>query len=244
MKTLPVAVAAVVMISALGCHRAVTKPSAPAQAGMIRTIAEALAVLDRRESSTQTLTATFRLTVHRADGGEESSRGAVVVARPDRLRLQIFALGVMTAYDYTANGDRYRARRPLDGKQSVGRFSERVTDPADALGEDLRPLFLGAVDRAGAAVRDADDRWIVAVPTATGRRDIEIAKQDGRVLREALREDGRERLVIEYADYRDVDGAAMPFTITVSIPEKQLRVAIEVARYTRNQPVEPQLFEF
>ena len=244
MNTLRIAVAAAVVVSMFGCHRVVPKPAPAAQPGMIRTAADALAVLDRRESSTQTLTATFKLTVRRADGGEESSRGAVVVARPDRLRLQIFALGVMTAYDYTANGDRYRARRPLDGKQSVGRFSERVTDPADALGEDLRPLFLGAVDREGAAVRDADDRWIVAVPTAAGRRDIEIAKQDGAVLREALREGGRDRLVIEYADYRDVDGGAMPFAITVSIPEKQLRVAIEVARYTRNQPVDPQLFEF
>jgi Domain of unknown function (DUF4292) len=243
MKGLRVAAALAALCGALGCHR-LARPPLP-QAAMIRSADAALAALERRESSTQTLTATFKLTVHRADGSEESSRGAVVVARPDRLRLQIFAFGVMTAYDYTANGDRYRARRPLDGAQVVGRFSERrASNDGDALGEDLRPLFLGAGALQGAAVGEADDRWIVSVDTPAGRREIEVAKRDGSVRRELLRGDGRERLAIEYADYRDVDGATMPFAVTVSVPEKRLRVTIEVAQYTRNQPVEPRLFDF
>ena len=234
--------AALVLCAALGCHPAPRPPAPPGAA--IRSGREAVAALAEREANTQTLTATFKLTLRRADATEESSRGAVVVARPDRLRLQIFSFGVMTAYDYTANGDRYRALRPLEGKQTSGRFGAATGDAADAFGEDLRPLFLASGDLAQARVRDGGERWIVVIPIGTERREIEIAKQDGSMLRETLYAGDRARLSIEYADYRAVDGVPMPFAITVSYPDKQLRLAIAVARYTRNQPVDPHLFDF
>ena len=232
---------ALVLCAALGCHR-VAQPPQPQ--GAIRSAAEALAVLEHREADTRTLTATFKLTLRKPDGSEESSRGAVVVARPDRLRLQIFSFGVMTAYDYTANGDRYRARRPLQGQQTSGRFGEAAADRADAFGEDLRPLFLGAPGLANAAVRDSGDRWIVVVPGGSERREIELSKRDGAVLRETLYAGDASRLSMDYGDYRGVDGVSMPFAITVTVPDKQLRLTIEVARYTRDQPVDPHLFEF
>ena len=229
------------LASALGCHRVVRAP-APQEA--IHSAADALAVVERREIDTRTLTSTFKIVLHRPDGAEEASRGAVVVARPDRLRLQIFSFGVMTTYDFTANGDRFRVRTPFAG-QRIGRFGEPPDEGGDdALGGDLRPLFLGARSVGRAKIADRGERFVVSIPESGGRRDVEVSKRDGRIVREALFDGETETLTIEYGDYRDVDGAPLPFTITVTIPVKQVSLVIEVARYTRNESVDPKLFEF
>jgi hypothetical protein len=233
----------------VGCHRVVRPPeTVPSTSlrtgGGIQRAAEALAIVERREIDTRTLTATFKIVLRRADGSEEASRGAVVVARPDRLRLQIFSFGVMTAYDFTASGDRFRVRTPVAGGERVGRFGAAAADPQNAFGDDLRPLFLGGGATGRAKAADAGDRFVVSVPEADGRRDVEVSKRDGRIVRETLASDAGTALVIEYSDYREVDGAALPFAVTVTIPAKRLALTIEIARYTRNQPVDPKLFEF
>jgi hypothetical protein len=96
-----------------------------------------------------------------------------------------------------------------------------------------------AGERAGAG-----DHFVVAVAEQRGRREIDVSKRDGSVTREALYQDAGPRVVIDYGDYRFVDGAALPFVVEVTYPEKSLRLTIRVAHYTRNQPVDPHLFEF
>jgi hypothetical protein len=223
-----------------GCRAAPLRPPAPALAGA----EQALAVLERRDADTRTLTATFEVAVHRADGSAESSRGAVVVERPDRLRLQIFSLGLVTAYDYTVDGDRYRVRRPLDRVEEVGRFDEAPRPARGALGEDLRPLFLRRGRLAEARVEDRGARYRVIVPELAGTREIDVAKQGGRVEHEALYGERGRQVEIDYEDYRPVDGSALPFTIRVVYPVEALSLLIEVERYTRNQPVDPSFFRF
>jgi outer membrane lipoprotein-sorting protein len=232
---------AVGLIAALGCHRAV-RPPAPAEA--VASASQAIAVVARREAETPTMTVTFQLTVRRPDGSEEGSRGAVVVARPDRLRLQIFSFGVMTAFDYTVNGDRYRVRRPLDRVETIGRFGDAGDEEAGAFGVDLRPLFLLAATPESARARDAGDHFVVVVAEERGRREIDVSKHDGAITREALYRGADLRLVIEYGDYRTVDGAALPFVVEVTYPQKSVRLTIRVSHCTRNQPVDPRLFEF
>jgi hypothetical protein len=227
------------LLAALGCHRAARPPGEA-----VVSDTQAIAVVARREAETPTMTATFQLSVHRPDGSVEGSRGAVVVARPDRLRLQIFSFGVMTTYDYTVNGDRYRVRRPLDGVETIGRFEDAAPPETGGFGADLRPLFLPAGAAGSASARDAGDHFVVAVAEPRGRREIEVSKRDGSVTREALYHDAAPHIVIDYGDYRFVDGAALPFVVEVTYPEKTLRLTIRIARYTRNQPVDPHLFEF
>jgi outer membrane lipoprotein-sorting protein len=232
---------AVGLLAALGCHRTV-RPPAPREA--VASASQAIAVVARREAETTTMTVTFQLTVQRPGGSEEGSRGAVVVARPDRLRLQIFSFGVMTAYDYTVNGDRYRVRRPLDRVETIGRFGDAGDDEAGAFGVDLRPLFLPTATAESASARDAGDHFVVVVAEERGRREIDVSKRDGAITREALYRGADLRVVIEYGDYRTVDGAALPFVVEVTYPEKGVRLTIRVAHCTRNQPVDPRLFEF
>ncbi len=232
---------AVGLLAALGCHRT-ARPPAPGEA--VASDSQAIAIVARREAETPTMTVTFQLTVHRPDGSDEGSRGAVVVARPDRLRLQIFSFGVMTAYDYTVNGDRYRVRRPLDRVVTIGRFGDGGDGESGAFGVDLRPLFLPAAAAGSASARDAGDHFVVVVAEERGRREIDVSKRDGSITREALYRGADLRVVIGYGDYRTVDGAALPFVIEVAYPEKSVRLTIRVANFTRNQPVDPRLFEF
>ncbi len=223
-----------------GCAR---RPPAPPAA--VAGADEVRALLARRIGETATMTATFQLELIRSDGSRESGRGAVVVVRPDHLRLQIFSFGVMTAYDYTVAGDRYHVRRPLEGVDRIGRFGEPAAGEPAALGEDLRPLFLLEAPADSARVDDAGERYHVALAGPGGRRELYVSKQDGRVEIETLYgADGAPRLAVEYGDYRAVDGFAMPFAIRVRYPARATTLSIDVQRYTRNQPVEPKLFEF
>jgi hypothetical protein len=227
-----------VVALAIGCHRAAVAPPAPA--AEVRGAGDARRLLADQERETRTLTALFKLTFRRGDGAAESSRGALVVARPDRLRLQIFSFGMITAYDYTVNGDRYRVRRPLERVDHVGRFGEDAQNAEDALGADLRPLFLRTGDFSKATVSETPDAFVVR----SGDRTIEIAKAVGRVTRETIAVDGKPAIVTEYGDYRPVDGFPMPFTIRVAYPAKAATLVIDVERYTRNRPVDDSLFRF
>jgi hypothetical protein len=219
-----------------GAEAATPSSRAPASA------ADVVRLLEEREAETQTLTATFKLVLHRGDGTEESSRGALVVARPDRLRLQVLSFGMVTTYDYTVRGDRFRVRRPLEGVEKTGRFADGAD--ADALGGDLRPLFLHAGKLAEARVSESGESFLVAIDEGTASRLIEVAKRDGRIARETLSAGGTVRVASEYSDYRAVDGVALPYRIRVTYPAKNVTLAIDVDRYTRNPPVADDLFDF
>lgn len=242
---------AVAVVSSAGCQRIVspeqaqgapstesTAPSARAPASA----ADVLRLLEEREAQTKTLTATFKLVLHRADGSEEASRGALVVARPDRLRLQVFSFGMVTAYDYTVRGERFRVRRPLEGVEKTGRFGDAAE--AEALGGDVRPLFLHAGKLAEARVSENDESFLVRVDEGDDSRLIEVVKGDGRIASETLSGAGAVRIESEYSDYRAVDGVPLPYRIRVTYPAKSVTLAIDVDRYARNPPVADDLFDF
>jgi hypothetical protein len=223
------------------CHQPVRPPAPPTA---LSSGAAAVAVVAARDAGARTLRATFKLVLHRPDGSVEASRGAVVVARPDRLRLQIFSFGVLTAYDYTASGDRYRIREPLNGEQRIGSFHDALSGENDALGDDLRPLFLAATPSGAPTVHDGADRYLVTVPSPAGRRVVEVGKGSGAIERETVFVGNVPRLVIDYGDFRDVDGVSMPFAIDVTLPGRGIALAIAVTHYERNVPVDGGVFEF
>ncbi|MGH7898932.1 MAG: hypothetical protein ACREQQ_13335 [Candidatus Binatia bacterium] len=225
----------------IGCHRLPPTPAAPGREAL--TDSEALEVVAQRERDTQTLTATFKITFRRPNAAEESNQGALVVSRPDRLRMQIFSFGVMTAFDYTVDGDRYRIRRPLEGIDKVGRFGELAPDDPIAAALDLRPLFLAPPVRA-ARVRERGDAYVVTAGDGAARREIQVSKRDGRIDAETFYQGDRPRIVVAFRDHRTVDGVTIPFAIHVDYPESGMKLAIAVVRYTRNQAVDPRHFEF
>lgn len=202
--------------------------------------ADVARALEAVEAGTRTMTALFRVVVH-TPNEERTSRGALVVARPDRLRLQIFGFGAMTVFDYAVDGERWRIRRPLEGKDENGRFDGSADAAPSSTPFDLRPLFLrdlGAAPR----VRDAGEAWVVTFANADAKRVIEMAKKTGTITRETVFAGGERQLVADYSDYRPVEGLALPFRIDVRYPPKNAWLEIDVQSYTRNQPTEPGVF--
>ena len=203
-----------------------------------------LAEAARREAETQSLTALFKVTVRRADGGVDSSRGALAVRPPDRLRLQIFSLGVMTVYDYTANGERFRVRFPLEGRTETGRFDELAATRTDLLRYDLRPLFLGRAGLEDADAEVAGDEVTATMRGADTTRRVTLARTDAALLAEEWAKNGKTLLRASYADHRWVEGAPLPYRITVESTDTGIKLEIEVSEYKRNQAIREAMFDF
>jgi hypothetical protein len=215
------------------CGRTVAPPPI---ATVVLEPAAAVRALVERERATETLTAFFRVTLQKPDGSKESSRGALVLRRPDALRLQIFSLGVLTAYDFTAVGDRYRVRLPLEGTTASGRFGESG-GREDLLRYDLRPLFLGRERLGAGEARASGDRIRVEVETADGWRRAEIDARSGALVAEEWGRGDRTTLRASYADPRLVDGEPLPHRIRVEWIPTRVSLAIEVTEYGRNRPI-------
>lgn len=235
--------AALALVSLLfaGCPRAPTVLP-PERAGPT-TKAEALAIVARRAADTETLRALFRVTVRRGETAE-TSRGALLLARPDRFRLQIFSFGVITVYDYTVNGDRFRVRSPLAGTMRTGQTRE-LADLDPALRRyDLAALFLGEEVGSGSTVREARDRFVIVSKNDGHERRIAVSKRTGAVVAETVRDGKGPVLRAEYRDARPVDGVPLPHEIAVEFPADGTRLEVEIQSYERNQPVDDELFRF
>jgi hypothetical protein len=229
------------LLVAAGC-RAARPVVPPAALGGLESAKDALAAYERGQEATRTLSALFRITLRRPDGAAETSRGALAIARPDRLRLQIFSLGFVTVFDYTVAGDRYRVRRPLAGKTEIGAVGERrAADPETAF--DLRPLFL-APPGARPRVRDAGDSFVLAFERGEERHEITLRKSDATIADETIALGGEPWLQARYSDYRDAAGFPLPYRIDVDEPRRNLAIAIEVSRYERNEPLDDSVFRF
>lgn len=221
-----------------GCGRRSAPPPLPAA---VLAPEAALRELVERERATETLTAFFRVTVRKPDGTSEASRGALAIRRPDRLRLQIFSLGVLTAYDFTAVGDRYRVRLPLDGTTVSGRFGDPV-EREDLLRYDLRPLFLGRERLAAGAPRAVGERIRVEAATDDGWRRAEIDARTGLLVGEEWGRGEATALRASYAESRLVDGEPMPHRIRVEWIPTGVTLEIEVTEYGRNRPIREATF--
>lgn len=232
----------VVCISALAvsCRVIAVRQPPPGEA---LSAEQALARVARRGEETETLRALFRMTLTKPDGARERSSGALVVSPPDRLRLQIFSAGFFTVYDYTASGDRFRVRRPLEGHEEIGRFSDLAPGEEGAALYDLRPLFLGDPLSGSHRIEDEGDRYRVIVGSEDARHEIEVSKRDGRIEREILYSGGEVRLRARYDDFRPVDGVLFPFHIDVEYPTRSVSLEIEITRYTRNESAAPEIFD-
>ena len=236
-----VSVAALVVLAA--CRGAGPLPALRIPGlGTERDAAAVLAEAARRERETESLRALFKVTVRRADGKTESSRGALAVRPPDRLRLQIFSLGVMTVYDYTANGERYRVRFPLEGRTEIGRFDEPRAK--ELLRYDLRPLFLGRTDLEDADATVEGDRVNALIRNGTSSRRLVLARTDAAILEEEWGEGADTLLRARYADHRWIEGVPLPFRITVESPPTGVTLEIEVSEYKRNEAVREATFDF
>lgn len=232
-----------IALTLAACTRALPpSPPSPTQVAP-RDAAEAVAIVERRDREVETLKALFRLVVRKADGTLETSRGALAVAPPDRLRLQIYSAGLVTAYDYTVNGDRFRTRRPLGGVQQTGRFSEPKSGEDVAAPYDLRPLFLRPAGSGLGRVEETAEIYRVILGPGDERREVAVSKRSGEIVGETLYAGGKPRLRARYRQYRDTGRGWLPYRIDIEYLAEAVTLEIEITSYKRNEPVVPELFE-
>ena len=198
----------------------------------------ARAIVERRDEESQTLTALFRIAVRTGGGAGESARGALAVARPDRLRLQIFSRGFLTVFDYTVNGDRYRLRQ--QGAPGI-RYGTVGDDRSLLPVQWLARLFLG--DGAGPIeVREVEAGFVLVRRERDGTRELLVPRDAAVIREETIREDGRVMLHARYDDFSKVDGVWLPGSIVAEAPTAGVTLSIDVQEYELNQRIDEDIF--
>lgn len=197
--------------------------------------AERLAAVRAAEDRVQTLRARFTSVTH-LPSGERSADGVLLVAKPDRFRLRLMLPIGITVFDFLSVGDQTWIVSPFaepnqpGGDEAFAAFSR----------EDLGAAFLrGPYAFPGAcAAAPAGDGEVAAECTVDGtrRRSLRIGRAG--ISEETSFGDRGARLRIRYGDYRDVDGVAVPFRITLDYPQRNQSVDITIDTYEVN-PVLP-----
>jgi outer membrane lipoprotein-sorting protein len=205
-------------------------PSAPA---------ERLAAVRANEDRIRTLRSRFSSVVH-MPGGERSADGVLLVAKPDRFRLRLLLPFGITVFDYLNVGEQTWTVLPLAGDQDRARVDQFAAFSRDDLGQAfLRGpyAFPGTCDAAPAP----DDKVSVRCHDSTGLRRTVLIGAHG--IDEEVSYDGSvPRMVIRYADYRSLNGTALPFHITLEYPQRQQQVDITIDAYEVNPPLSDDLF--
>jgi hypothetical protein len=195
-------------------------------------------VLERQREGTQTLRALFSFAARGKENRGQSGRGALVVARPDRIRLQLFSLGFMTVYDYVADGQRWRERFPLEGRTESGRFDDSARSSKGARW-DLRPLFF----REDAGVASVEREGALRRVRLESGREILVSLAEAAVVGESIPTGSGQPVRVRYADVRLVDGLPLPFRIEAEYPDGAALLSIEVDSYERNVSVDENVFD-
>jgi outer membrane biogenesis lipoprotein LolB len=217
-----------------GCATVAPRPGALPSAPAAR-----LAAVQANEERIHSLRARFSSVAHVGDT-DRSADGVLLVVKPDRFRLRLMLPIGFTVFDYLCVGDQTWVSLPLAGeKERAG-----VDQFAPFSREDLGQAFLrgpyafpGVCD---AAPAPNDQVWVTCRDGDVLRRTILIGS-DG-IVEEAAYSDGVQRLLIRYADYRSLDGASLPYRITLEYPQRRQSVDIAIDRYEVNPALSDDLF--
>ncbi|HVO28227.1 MAG TPA: DUF4292 domain-containing protein [Candidatus Margulisiibacteriota bacterium] len=222
------------------CSARVAEPPA---ADTERTPEAAYAAVRQQEAAIRTLRARFRAAVRR---GTETriADGVLVVKKPDRFRLRLLSPFGLTVFDYTSSDAHDRMELPLEGK--LFRDAE-IADHALFSPAAMREAFLGspAGDPKRCTVQGGSRETVVDCRDQEGAlaRLMRIQTSTGRVEQRVRMQSGQAELVMEFADYRRVEGVELPFNISLTYPAKEMHLDITVRSYEVNPSLPDSLFD-
>jgi outer membrane biogenesis lipoprotein LolB len=198
-----------------------------------------LAAVQANEERIHSLRARFDSVAHLPDA-DRSADGVLLVVKPDRFRMRLMLPFGFTVFDYLCVGEQTWVSLPMAGEEERA----RVNQFAPFSREDFRQAFLrGSYAFPGtceAAPAPNDQVWVTCRDADVLRRTVLIGS-DG-IIEEATYSDGVQRLLIRYRDYRSIDGAALPFRITLEYPQQRQSVDITIERYEVNPALSDDLF--
>ena len=181
-------------------------------------------------------------------------REALVVAQPDRLRIEIIsAFGV--ALRITSNGRELRAWHGGDKTFYRGAASAENLARFTRLSLEVRQIVdillgLPPLRKASGPPRveleTATRLWRMAQPLpGGGRQNFWFDLERPLAIRaEEVDRDGDRLYLVAYRDYRDVTGVSLPFEIALEIPEQEATISLAYEDVRLNEPVGDDLFSF
>jgi outer membrane lipoprotein-sorting protein len=204
---------------------------------------EVLATLRRQEDTIHSLRARFSATL-RHGGTARRAEGVLLIKKPDRFRLRLLSPFGFTVFDYVADGTHARMELPLEGKQLV---DDEITTQSTFSPLDFRQAFLrGEAAFPGRCTPGAAGAEVV-VDCRTDRnvrlREIRIVRVTGTVTRETSFDSEQTHAVLQFDDYRIIDGLPVPFAIELRSPERDVTVQITLRTYEINPVLADALFE-
>ena len=205
--------------------------------------AAVFAAVRQREDEIHSLRARFSATVRQGEN-LRSAEGVLLVKNPDRFRLRLLSPFGFTVFDYVSHGTHGRMELPLEGKQLV---DDEIGAQSPFSPVDFRQAFLrGEAAFPGRCTPEATGAEVVVDcrNERGGRlREIRIAETTATVTRETSFDNEQPRAILQFDDYRVVDGLPVPFAIALQSPERNLTVQIVLRTYEINPVLADALFE-
>jgi outer membrane biogenesis lipoprotein LolB len=224
-----------VLVLLLGCATApAPRPTLPAAP------AARQAAVRASEDRVRSLRARFSSVVRLPDG-ERSADGVLLIAKPDRFRLRLMLPLGITVFDYLNVGEQTWTALPLAGEQARARVDQFAPFSRQDLGQAFlrgAHAFPGDCDAAPAT---DDQVWVSCREAGMLRRTVLIGRHG--IIEETTYDEGVQRLVIRYADYRAVDGMSLPYRIALEYPQRRQSVEITIERYEVNPVLSDTLFQ-
>ncbi len=199
------------------------------------------AAVRRQDAEVQALRARFSARVDRA-GEVQRADGVLLVKKPDRFRLRLLLPFGPTVFDYTSADDHDRMELPLEGK---GFSDAEIAEHAPFSPADLRAVFLGTDGGLRCTAQGGVAETIVDCRDHAGAlaRLIRVQTATRHVGQEVHFVGGEPDLIMQFDDYRQVASVDLPFQISLTYPEKKVRLEITVRSYDVNPILADELFD-
>lgn len=248
-RRLAIALTVAAIVAAAGCRPARPRPE---WTGVLPKPDALLADVAARRRAITSLRGIAHISYESAEE-KVGSRHAVVVAPPNRFRLEILsplgALAVVTANERELAVWVRRDHRTYRGPASAASIGAWVGVPLRAADVDAALLGLPPERSATGAASVAFDEQAglvrVHVPIADGRQDLWYAGDGPHpVASETTLREAKQVLRIAFADYRTIGGVALPLDVDMRLEPAGRRVHVRYEPPTVNAAVRDEAFAF
>ena len=239
----------ILLLSLTGCS-AVRKISTRGRPEVMPTAAQLQAALEQRRAQVRSLRALARLQ-YRHPEGPNVSREAIVVERPDRLRVEVLSMVLGAVFVLTARDNAFTAYargedkiyRGVASPQNMWRYA-RIGLPI----VDLVDLVLGTPPQRPATwthvTFDSDTGWVQLSQDVEG--GVLIVWFEDTLPRAAEMRDsyGEVQWRAMFSKYEEHDGIAIATRIRAEVPDRDHSVKIDLDDIDLNPTLDPATFTF
>ncbi|MEW6409499.1 MAG: DUF4292 domain-containing protein [Nitrospirota bacterium] len=156
----------------------------------------------------------------------QSLNGALLVKKPDRLRLQGFAFGGITLFDLLIAGSEMKVYLPSLNKTMVRKTDLYTEEERNSLWKFYQALLLGSAHSKIKSITQENDLYVLLLEDG---KKVWVDKGNLNVLRQELfsqvkSKSGEKMVTIYYDDYRKVETMRLPHRIKIEDGNNRLTI--------------------